>query len=74
MWQSLYMDQELFINRSQFVMYSNSKSETKFITHGVPKGFNLGPLFFIVFMNDLNFQEHLTFYFLSSLLLTLPSS
>ena len=39
-------------NRSQFVMYNNSKSETKFITHGVPQGSILGPLFFIVFMND----------------------
>ena len=25
-------------NRSQFVMYINSKSETKFITYGVPQG------------------------------------
>ena len=25
-------------NISQFVMYNNSKSETKFITHGVPQG------------------------------------
>ena len=33
-------------------MYNNSKSETKFITHGVPQGSILGPLFFIVFMND----------------------
>ena len=32
-------------------MYNNSKSETKFITHGVPQGSILGPLFFIVFMN-----------------------
>ena len=40
------------MNRSQFVMYNNSKSETKFITHGVPQGSILGPLFFIVFMND----------------------
>ena len=34
-------------NRSQFVMYNNSKSETKFITYGVPQGSILSPLFFI---------------------------
>ena len=39
-------------NRSQFVVYNNSKSEIKFITHGVPQGSILGPLFFIVLMND----------------------
>ena len=39
-------------NKSQFVMYNNCKSETKFITHGVPQGSILGPLVFIVFMND----------------------
>ena len=48
-------------NRSQFVMYNNSKSETKFITHGVPQGSILGPLFFIVFMNDFSRASNILF-------------
>ena len=48
-------------NRSQFVMYNNSKSETKFITHGVPQGSILGPLFFIVFMNDFSRASNISF-------------
>ena len=41
-------------NRSQLVVYNNSKSDTKLITYGVPQGFILGPLFFIVPMNDVS--------------------
>ena len=38
-------------NISQFVLYNNGKSETKFISHVVLQGSILGPLFVIVFMN-----------------------
>ena len=48
-------------NRSQFVMYNNSKSETKYITHGVPQVSILGPLFFIVFMNDFSRASNILF-------------
>ena len=48
-------------NISQFVMYNNSKSETKFITHGVPQGSILGLLFFIVFMNDFSRASSILF-------------
>ena len=48
-------------NRSQFVMYNNTKSETKFITHGVLQGSILGPLFFIVFMNDFSRKSNILF-------------
>ena len=41
-------------NRSQFVSYNNVKSEIKFVTHGVPQGSILGPLFIIVFRNDVS--------------------
>ena len=46
---------------SQFVMYNNSKSETKFITHGVPHGSILGPLFFLVHMNDFSRASNILF-------------
>ena len=39
-------------NRSQFVVHNNSKSEVKFMTHGVPQGSILDLLFFIVFRTD----------------------
>ena len=51
-------------NRSQFVLYNDSKSETKFITHGVPQGSIIGPLFFIVFMNDFSRASELLFFIL----------
>ena len=47
-WLRSYLD-----SRQQYVEFNGCKSKASFITTGVPQGSILGPLLFIIYMNDL---------------------
>ena len=50
---SLQLIESYLTNRQQFVKINNSRSTSKTVTCGVPQGSVLGPLFFLICINDL---------------------
>ena len=50
-------------DRKQYVFYNGVSSDTKLITCGVPQGSVLGPLLFLLYVNDMpNISDKLNFY------------
>jgi hypothetical protein len=51
-WFQSYSDQ-----RKQVCMLNNCKSDVETIHCGVPQGSNLGPLLFLIYINDLSISQ-----------------
>ena len=55
-WLKSYLE-----NRNQYVHYNGYDSDKKVVTHGVPQASILGPLLFIIYINDFSRSSDLLF-------------